>query len=78
MLGVNWIDWLVIVSYLVLIAVIGVSAVRRVRNTYSFFIGDRKFGKLMMMFFTFGTGTHSDQAVSVAAKTYRSGASGIW
>jgi Na+/proline symporter len=78
MLGVSWVDWLVIAIYLVLIAVIGVSAARRVRNSASFFISDRKFGKLMMMFFTFGTGTHSDQAVSVAAKTYRSGASGIW
>jgi Na+/proline symporter len=78
MLGVSWIDWLVLAFYLTLIAVIGVSAVRRVRNAASFFIGDRKFGKIMMMFFTFGTGTHSDQAVSVAAKTYRSGVSGIW
>ena len=33
---------------------------------------------LMMAFFMFGSGTHSDQAVSVAAKTYRAGASGIW
>jgi len=32
----------------------------------------------MMAFFMFGSGTHSDQAVSVAAKTYSSGASGIW
>jgi len=78
MLGVNWIDWLVIASYLVGITIIGIWAVKRVRSTASFFIGDRKFGKLMMMFFTFGAGTHSDQAVSVAAKTYRSGASGIW
>lgn len=78
MLGVSWIDWLVLVSYLTLIAVIGISAAKRVRNATSFFIGDRKFGKIMMMFFTFGTGTHSDQAVSVAAKTYRSGVSGIW
>jgi Na+/proline symporter len=31
-----------------------------------------------MAFFMFGSGTHSDQAVSVASKTYRSGASGIW
>jgi Na+/proline symporter len=78
MFGVSWIDWSVLVLYLTLIAVIGVSAAKRVRNAASFFIGDRKFGKVMMMFFTFGTGTHSDQAVSVAAKTYRSGVSGIW
>ncbi|UCG56229.1 MAG: sodium:solute symporter family protein [Phycisphaerales bacterium] len=78
MLGVSWIDWLVLVFYLTLIAVIGVSASKRVHSAASFFIGDRKFGKVMMMFFTFGTGTHSDQAVSVAAKTYESGVSGIW
>ena len=78
MFGVSWIDWLVLVFYLAVIAVIGVSAAKRVRNAASFFIGDRKFGKVMMMFFTFGTSTHSDQAVSIAAKTYRSGVSGIW
>jgi len=62
MLGLKLIDWAVIIVYLV-----GIT-----------FIGDRKFGKVMMAFFMFGSGTHSDQAVSVAAKTYRAGASGIW
>jgi len=77
-LGVNWIDWLVIVVYLAGIAVVGIWAVRRVKSMSSYFISDRKYGKLLMMFFTFGTGTHSDQAVSVSAKTYTDGASGIW
>jgi Na+/proline symporter len=78
LLGLPWIDWLVIVGYLVGITALGTWAVRKVSSSTSFFISDRKFGKLMMMFFNFGTGTHSDQAVSVAAKTYRVGASGIW
>lgn len=78
MLGVNLIDWLVIAGYLVGITLIGVWTAKKVKSTTSFFIGDRKFGKIMMMFFTFGAGTHSDQAVSVAAKTYRVGVSGIW
>ncbi len=78
MLGVNWIDWLVIGIYRFGITAVGVLAAKRVKSASTYFIGDRKFGKLMMMFFTFGTGTHSDQAVSVAAKTYQSGASGIW
>lgn len=72
------IDWLVIAAYLVVITLIGTWAVRKVKDSTSFFISDRKFGKLMMMFFNFGTGTHSDQAVGVAAKVYRSGASGVW
>ncbi len=78
MLGIRLIDWAVIVTYLLGITVIGLWAVRKVHSSTSFFIGDRKFGKVMMAFFMFGSGTHSDQAVSVAAKTYRVGASGIW
>ncbi|MBN1804836.1 MAG: sodium:solute symporter family protein [Sedimentisphaerales bacterium] len=78
MLGIEAIDWAVIIFYLVGITFIGLWAVKKVRSSASFFIGDRKFGKIMMAFFMFGSGTHSDQAVSVAAKTYSSGASGIW
>ncbi|MHC4726754.1 MAG: sodium:solute symporter family protein [Planctomycetota bacterium] len=78
MLGIEAIDWAVIIVYLVGITFIGLWAVKKVRSTASFFIGDRKFGKVMMAFFMFGSGTHSDQAVSVASKTYSSGASGIW
>ena len=78
MLGLELIDWIVIVLYLLVITAVGLWAVRKVRSSASFFIGDRKFGKVMMAFFMFGSGTHSDQAVSVASKTYRSGASGIW
>lgn len=78
MLGLKLIDWIVIVIYLLGITIVGLWAVKKVRSTTSYFIGDRKFGKVMMAFFMFGSGTHSDQAVSVASKTYQSGASGIW
>lgn len=78
MLGVEGIDWVVIAVYLVGITAIGIWAMKKVKSAASFFIGDRKFGKWMMMFFMFGSGTHSDQAVGVAAKTYQSGVSGIW
>ena len=78
MLGAKLIDWAVIIIYLIVITCIGLWAMKKVRSAASFFIGDRKFGKVMMAFFMFGSGTHSDQAVSVAAKTYHSGASGIW
>ena len=78
LLGLPLVDWLVIAAYLVGITAIGTWAIRKVRSAATFFISDRKFGKLLMMFFNFGTGTHSDQAVSVAAKTYNVGASGIW
>ncbi len=78
MLGIDWVDWAVVGLFLVGTTVIGSWAIKRVTSASSYFISDRKFGKVLMMFFTFGTGTHSGQAVMVASKTYQSGASGIW
>ena len=78
MFGLGRLDALIIVVYLVGITGVGMLAVKRVKSASSFFIGDRKFGKFMMMMFTFCAGTHTDQAAIVAAKTYRVGASGIW
>jgi len=77
-LGIRIADWAVILIYLIGITIIGVWAAKKVKDAASYFIGDRKFGNWMMIFFSFGAGTHSDQAVSVASKTYTSGASGIW
>ena len=71
------IDWLVIAAYLVGVALIGLYSARKVKTSLNFFISDRNFGKLLMTFFTFGTGTNTDQAVTVASKTYTDGPSGI-
>jgi len=72
------IDWLVIAAYLIGVTLLGASAARRVKSSANFFISDRQSGKLLMTFFSFGTGTNTDQAVTVASKTYTDGASGIW
>ena len=72
------IDWLIIGAYLIGVTLLGTSAARRVKTSANFFISDRQSGKLLMTFFSFGTGTNTDQAVSVASRTYTSGASGIW
>lgn len=70
-------DWTVLFLYFVGITVVGVWAARRIGNINDFFM-PRQFGKLSLMMHAFGTGTHSDQAVSVASKTFSSGLSGIW
>jgi Na+/proline symporter len=70
-------DIAVIGFYLVGVAAIGLWSGRRIKLSADFFM-PRRFGKLMMVMFSFGTGTHSDQAVGVAAKSYTSGLSGIW
>jgi len=70
-------DIVCLVLYLVVITGVGVWAARLVRSMGDFFM-PRRFGKIMMITHSFGTGTHSDQAVSVASKTFTAGLSGIW
>jgi len=77
MLGLHAADIVVLAVYFVGITLIGAWAARMVKNMGDFFM-PRTFGKTMMMTHAFGTGTHSDQAVGVAAKTFTTGLSGIW
>ena len=76
--GLSLWDFLVLAAFLLGVTWIGIWASRRVNNTVDFFMGGRSFRKTFMVFFAFGAGTHSDQAVSVAAKTYTNGISAIW
>lgn len=71
-------DWLVLGAYMVGVGLIGVASYRRVRSPDDFFMAGRGFRKTFMVLFGFGAGTHTDQAVSVASRTYTSGLSGIW
>jgi Na+/proline symporter len=77
MFGLHPIDLVVILGYFAFIVAIGIWAARLVRNMGDYFM-PRRFGKLMLVAHNFGTGTHSDQAVSVASKSFSVGLSGIW
>ena len=77
-LGLHWLDWIVLVAYLLGILGIGLWSYRKVHDMSDFFMGGRRFGKVFMMFFAFGAGTSSEQAVSVAAGSFRVGLAGIW
>jgi len=74
--GLHAADIAVIALYLAGIAVIGIRSGRGLKLSADFFM-PRRFGKLMMVMFSFGAGTHSDQPVGVASKIYTSGWSGI-
>ncbi len=76
--GLSPLDWIILCIYLLGVSAIGIWSARKVKTTVDFFMGGRRFRKTFMVFFAFGTGTHSDQAVSVAAKAYTNGLSGIW
>lgn len=71
-------DYAVLAGYLGGITVLGIYVSRRVRDTAGFFMGERKFGKALMLAQALGTGTHSDQAVGVAGAAYTAGLAGIW
>ena len=72
------IDWVVLIGYLIIIACIGVLAGLKVKDTGHYFMGSRKFGKLLMIGQSFGTGTHAEMPVSLAGAVYNVGISGIW
>lgn len=76
--GIGGWDWLTVTVYLLGIVGIGLWTARRVKDTADFFIGGRRFGKTLMVFFSFGAGTNGNQAVAVASGSYRGGMSGIW
>jgi Na+/proline symporter len=75
--GLHVADIVVLVLYLLGMAAIGFWTARKIKQSQDFFM-PRRFGKAMMVMFGFGAGTHSDQAVGVASKSFSSGLSGIW
>lgn len=77
MFGIGITDVLVVIVYLIGVTLLGALVMRRIHELGDF-VMPRRFGRWMMTMHAFGTGTHSDQAVSVASKTYTNGLSGIW
>lgn len=71
-------DWTIVVGYVLALVAIGVITSRRVNDTAQYFLGHRRFGKLLMMAQSFGIGTHADMPVSVAGAVYSNGISAIW
>jgi hypothetical protein len=78
LLGIELLDFLVVVVYLIGICALGVWMVRRVKDTSDFFIGNWRFGKALLMMHTFGTGTSSEMPVAVVSNSFKGGFSGIW
>lgn len=78
MLGLAPLDVLVLVVYFVVILGIAWASSHLVKTNDDFLMGGRRFGKLLTAFFAFGAGTHADNAVGVASKSYSVGLSGIW
>lgn len=78
MFGLTGIDIAILGGYFSVIAAIGVASARFIRSREDFLMGGRKLGKLRTLLLTLGIGTHADNAVGVAAQSYRLGFAGIW
>jgi len=76
-MGLHVADYAVLVAYFLFLLIIGFNEARKIKSSGDFFM-PRKFGKAMMIMFSFTTGTHSDQAVGVCSKSFTNGVSGIW
>jgi Na+/proline symporter len=77
-LELAYIDWVVLVVYLIIIALIGLAAGFKIRGTDHYFLGARGFGRWLMIGQSFGIGTHAEMPVSLAGAVYSTGFSGIW
>jgi Na+/proline symporter len=74
----GWIDIVVVTTYLVGIAILGIVQIVRVKSSGDYFTGGRRFNKFLMTMHSLGTGTHADDPVGVTGAVYERGLSGIW
>lgn len=72
------IDYVVLIGYFVIMILIGLWAMRHVRDQEDYFMGGRGFGKLLQTFAAFGAGTGAHEPVQVGRTVWTSGLSGVW
>jgi len=78
MFGIPLLDFVVVAVYSLLMLGLGVVAMLRIKNQEDFFLGGRRFGKLLQVFSAFGQATSSDNVVGAVTTTTRDGAGGLW
>jgi len=78
MFGISLLDWLVLAVYFIGVTGLGLWAYKKVKSSGDFFMGNRAFGKVLMVAQAFGVGTHTAQPVSVSGASYTNGLAGIW
>ena len=76
--GLHWLDFSIVVVYLLGMLALGRWASRRTKSEGDFFLAGRKLGKFYQFFLNFGASTNADQAVAVTREIYRQGIGGMW
>ncbi len=78
MFGLSIWDIVVLGCYLTVIFGIAFWSFSRIKNSEDYFMGGRRFNKLIQVFSAFGQATSADTGPSVTTTTANNGASGIW
>jgi Na+/proline symporter len=78
MFGINPIDALIVIAYLVVVIWLGKRAASATKDQEGFFLAGRKMGKLYQFFMNFGNSTEPQGAVTTASLVYANGASKSW
>src|ERR1017187_6556210 len=76
--GLHVLDLMVILLFLVTLLFIGVRASRSVKGQTDFYLGGRKFGRVLQFFLNFGNSTDSTGAVQLSSEVFRQGIGGLW
>jgi len=76
--GLSTLDLMVIIANLAGITAFGLYVSRRVKDTEGFFMGNRRFGKSLMVAQALMTGARADYAIGVVGASYEIGMAGIW
>ncbi len=74
----NWLDYTVLIVYFMVITLFGLYLSVKIKTSSSFFLGDRKFGWLIMIGQAFSAGTHAEMPVAQAGASFSLGFSTIW
>jgi SSS family solute:Na+ symporter len=77
-IGLHWLDFGIIVVFIVSMLGLGARAARRTTTTEDFHLAGRRLGKVYQFFLNLGTSTNADQAIVVSREIYRQGIGGMW
>jgi SSS family solute:Na+ symporter len=74
--GLSWLDWGVIAVYFAVTLYMGLRTGKKVKTREDYFLGGRKFGKLIQTFAMFGQATSAENAVSATTAVANGGVAG--
>ncbi|HVP91628.1 MAG TPA: sodium:solute symporter family protein [Terriglobales bacterium] len=76
--GLHWLDFGIVVSFVLALLWVGRRAGRRTRTTEDFYVAGRRLGRVYQFFLNLGTSTNADQAIVVSREVFRQGIGGMW